>query len=435
MECPSSLETKIDTESLQIIGENAIRFLNDFGLYDENYLPALARLAAGVDQKALSRVLEHGTSDNLRKCLKKASAFEDGAPRESETDGNSKSESYLRKEAEAMDFLVSNTKEKGDRLVTRETIPQLYAKYLGSVNGAPLCYDSFANIYHDLRVIRDKHCETSIYTCVLCDDQFPIAKKLMEILEPGSRDYLECKIIYDRLLAHKEKQRIQKDYFQTVWNHPPEDSVIIAEDAGKRFVNEGKGVVHVMMIRWRENLDIHEHHYFFCIQGNDSPTVSRYSIAQSWLTFRSLNVLKDTVKRIYVFHDGGTNEYNNSSGLLLYASLQRLWNISFTVICFVAYHGKGLWDGLIGNAATIMSSRASLIKIVPELHFNQVFYYRAFASINGIAEQSKSFGIHVCASLLFGFHSFSLLGEFRSRVECQNTSRNHECEEVRVQYD
>lgn len=407
MECPTSVESNIDPESLQLIGENAIRYLNDFALRDDNYLPALNRLCAGVDQKILSRVLEHGTPDNLRKCLKKASAHDDGASRcspESGADGKSKSESYLKKEAEATDFLVLNTKQNKDqRLVTRESIPQLYAKYSGSAKNGVLCYDTFEKIYHELRVLRDRHCETSIYSCVLCDDQFPIAKKLMEILDPDSSDYEECKIIYDRLVEHKEKQHIQRDYFQRLWHHPPDDSVIIAEDAGKRFVNEGKGVVHVMMVRWRENLDIHEHHYFFCIQGNESPTVSRYSIAQSWLTFRSLDVLKDTVKKIYVFHDGGTNEYANSSGLLLYASLQRLWNISFTVICFVAYHGKGLWDGLIGNAATIMSNRAVLIKIVPELHFDQLFYYRSFASIKGKAEQSKAFGINVCVSLSFSF--------------------------------
>lgn len=221
-----------------------------------------------------------------------------------------------------------------------------------------------------------------------------MAAKLLGLLEPGSENYKECKSIYDRLIEHKERQHVQRDYFFKVWNDPPEGTLIVAEDAGKRFVNEGKGVVHVMMLRWKDKeLDdwvIHEHHYFFCLEGSACPTVSRYSIAQTWLTLHSLKVVKDFVKRIFVFHDGGTNEYANSSGLLLYACLQRLWNVKFTIDCFVAYHGKGLWDGLIGTAATIMTNHASLVKIVPDLHFDQLFYYRCFASIKG-----RAYGINV----------------------------------------
>jgi hypothetical protein len=125
---------------------------------------------------------------------------------------------------------------------------------------------------------------------------------------------------------------------------------------------------------------LHEQHYFFCIDDTLHPTVTKYSICKSWLTLRSLGVIGSDIKKIYVFHDGGRNEYNNSSGLLLYSTLQRMWydiknvivlffffflfdvfiviiflilisfrSIEFVVNSFVSYHGKGPWDGLIGS--------------------------------------------------------------------------------------
>jgi hypothetical protein len=78
-----------------------------------------------------------------------------------------------------------------------------------------------------------------------------------------------------------------------------------------------------MLLRFKQDDEVHEQHFFFCITGNTKPTVSRNSIAQSWLTLYHLNSIKENIKSIYVFHDGGTNEYNNSSGLFLYSILQR----------------------------------------------------------------------------------------------------------------
>jgi hypothetical protein len=77
--------------------------------------------------------------------------------------------------------------------------------------------------------------------------------------------------------------------------------------------------------------------------------VSRYSIALSWLSLKKLGAIRDVFEKIIVFHDGGNNEFNNSSGLFLYATLQRCWAIEFEVNAFNSYNGKGPWYGLIGS--------------------------------------------------------------------------------------
>lgn len=123
--------------------------------------------------------------------------------------------------------------------------------------------------------------------------------------------------------THDRDWRQQYHSFQTLWDDPPEFSLVVAEDAGKKFVLGGKACAHVMMLRFKKENTLHEHHYFFGITGNPKPTVSRDSIAQSWLTLHHLKAINPDIKTIYVFHDGGTNEYNNSSGLFLYATFQR----------------------------------------------------------------------------------------------------------------
>jgi hypothetical protein len=46
---------------------------------------------------------------------------------------------------------------------------------------------------------------------------------------------------------------------------------------------------------------------------------------------------------------------------------------------------------------TIMESRSSLIKIIPDLHLNQEFYYRSLATVKGKkAELSEAYAISVC---------------------------------------
>lgn len=158
--------------------------------------------------------------------------------------------------------------------------------------------------------------------------------------------------------------------------------------------------------------ELHESHYFFCVTDNLRPKVSRYSIAQCWLTLFQLGEIKaHPTTKIYVFHDGRTNEYCNASGLLLYATLQDSWKIIFDVNAFISFHGKGPWDGLIGSGSCIMSSRSSLIRYLPELQYNQCFFYRAMATLKGInAEVSKAYEMSVNFGKESGWQAATIKG-------------------------
>jgi len=96
--------------------------------------------------------------------------------------------------------------------------------------------------------------------------------------------------------------KVQAGEFSRLWNDPPAATMIISEDAGKRFVLNGRGLVHVMLVRSKCSNDI------------PKAKVTRYTIAQSWLGLLKLEA--DRVAQsntIHVFHDGGCNEYNNTS--------------------------------------------------------------------------------------------------------------------------
>ena len=77
----------------------------------------------------------------------------------------------------------------------------------------------------------------------------PKAIELLENLDETSKDYTDCKKILENLQLHKINSEIQTNYFLNLWNNPPDNTLLVAEDAGKRFVLEGKGCAHVMMLR------------------------------------------------------------------------------------------------------------------------------------------------------------------------------------------
>lgn len=385
---------------LHQIGENALDLLNDIPLYSEKWIPLLQKLSKGVDPTLLAQHLQHGTPSNVMKSLQKVSSLNiDGLESDLFSDEKAVhhiSQENLQKKEEAREFLVKNTREDrtSHRLITKDSISTLYGDY-EATTPSPVSSGTFNEVYRSLRILRDHHCTHNIYTCPYCDDYLPAAELLLGQLEANSEDHLTCKTIVEKLKKHQEDWKTQSQSFYKLWNDPPDDYLILVEDAGKRHVMDGKGVVMVMALRFKDGGQCREHHYFFCLEGSNV-SVNKASIAQCWLSLRSVEgAIPLTTRVINHWHDGGTNEYNNSSVLMLYSTLQRMWNIKFESNSFVAYHGKGFWDGLIGDAARIMTARASLIEICPDLHYDQDFYYRSVATIGGKADVSKTFKIQV----------------------------------------
>jgi hypothetical protein len=262
-------------------------------------------------------------------------------------------EPKLEEKRVAENFLVSHTKEQDSshRLITTQSIPELHVDYLVSCKCNAISLPTFTEVYHHMRVLRNKHAKYTIYHCPKCSDHLPLARKLVDTIDPNDQpdDFAEATRVLNKLMLHRDNALRQSAVFDRLWDDPPPSSVVVAEDAGKRFVLDGKGVAHVMMLKYRDLLgNVHEKHYFFCISDSAVPKVTRYSIATSWLTLHEKKAFPEYLKKVYVFHDGGRNEYNNSSGLLLYACLQKMLNLEFVVSIFVSYHGKGVWDGLLG---------------------------------------------------------------------------------------
>ena len=249
-----NLKNEPSSDLLIRLGKNALLTLNNIQAYSKNWIPMLNLLAAGISFSELSEFVNHaGTSSSLAKAMQKASNLNDNPLIERV---HSEKPSVIVKEKEkiaAEDFLISHTKEsKAHRLVTKESISSLYIEYVGTVDD-PLHQDTFTEVYRHLRILKDKHCEYSIYTCPKCQDDFPAAEALVRKLESEgqqqSEDYKEALRIYQHLEEHKSKSTIQTNYFAKLWDEPPESCLIVAEDAGKRFVLDGKGCAHIMMTR------------------------------------------------------------------------------------------------------------------------------------------------------------------------------------------
>lgn len=151
----------------------------------------------------------------------------------------------------AKEFIVAHTLKKNQRLISKVRKFDLYREYCDETQN-PLCKNKFLEVYQDLRVLRDKHCKYDVYSCPQCDDQFPLAKSLLDVIDVNSEDYKTLKTIYDSLIQHKgiflislnyynllidvERKNIQTEAFYKLWSNPPENGIVIAEDAGKRFV-------------------------------------------------------------------------------------------------------------------------------------------------------------------------------------------------------
>jgi hypothetical protein len=79
-----------------------------------------------------------------------------------------------------------------------------------------------------------------------------VAEAILQKIDNNNEDYKVIKQIYDNIVAHKgkldfiimaflqliilERKKIQTESFYEPWNNPPQFSLVVAEDAGKRFV-------------------------------------------------------------------------------------------------------------------------------------------------------------------------------------------------------
>jgi hypothetical protein len=217
------------------VGQNAIELLNTIPLYNGSWMSLLQKLSKGTDPIELSEYLTHGSEDNVWKSLEKVESLNSNdieLPLFCEKKKESKKDLvYERQEKEAEDFLVNCTREDANnhRLYTTESVTKLYDEYRGSVPD-PISLESFSNTYSSLRILREKHCKHDIYTCPKCNDQLPLARQLVEQLEPTSPDYERTKEIYEKLLSHQERWHIQTDSFYALWNNPPDDTIVLAEE-------------------------------------------------------------------------------------------------------------------------------------------------------------------------------------------------------------
>jgi hypothetical protein len=245
-------EYSAPNELLTTIGRNSLDLLNEIPLNHPSWIPFLQKLTKEIDPQELAPFLSHGTPGNLRKCLNaviELNEQEIQLPIFEMKKDRDKIEEFSEREEKAREFLVNNTKEdeKSHRLITKDSIPDIYDNYIKTTKD-PICLNSFINVYRSLRILRDRHCKTDIYTCPYCDDYFPLVEQLLLILDSNSDDYLKCQLLKKKLENHQKKEKTQTHYFYSLWKNPPSDSVIVCEDAGKRFVLDGITSIIILII-------------------------------------------------------------------------------------------------------------------------------------------------------------------------------------------
>lgn len=255
-------------ELLLELGRNALSSLNSVPNYSRNFIPLLNLLGTGITPSELSPFVDHGTSSAFTKAMHKASNLSENPLIEPISQKKPKSVKVVEKN-EAQEYLVSHTKqvESSHRLITKESVSSLFADYVATVEN-PLEKGAFTEVYRHLRIIKDKHCNYNIYNCPKCEDDLPIAEALVIKLvsQPQHReDYEKAYQVYQNILEHKSKAQSQTNSFETLWHSPPEFSLIVAEDAGKRFVLDGKGCAHIMMTRYSKNNGTYYFFLFFKI--------------------------------------------------------------------------------------------------------------------------------------------------------------------------
>lgn len=210
-------------ELLIRLGKNALSTLNCIHNYSRIWIPMLNLLAANIEPSELFPFLDHGSKSAFSKAMTKASSLIENSLVEHVTP-----EEVIVKEKEkneAREFLISHTKEnKAHRLITKESVSTLFTEYIESVQ-EPLEVNAFTDVYHDLRILKDKHCIYSIYSCPKCEDDLPTAESLLKKLKDQEgheqkEDFKTVSEIYQHLSHHKAKAKVQTNCFESLWANP-----------------------------------------------------------------------------------------------------------------------------------------------------------------------------------------------------------------------
>lgn len=171
------------------IFRNVMNTLNCVPKYSKYWLPLLSCLAVDVDPHDLGRFV-HRSASSLSESLGKSLLLEENLFFISPTAMAEKKKlsknvyNETPKKDVAAQFLVEHTKETqhSHRLITKEPLSSIFAEYIGQIPD-PLSIGTFTEVYKHERILRDKHCEHTIYACPICDDLLPQALALELVLK------------------------------------------------------------------------------------------------------------------------------------------------------------------------------------------------------------------------------------------------------------
>lgn len=115
----------------------------------------------------------------------------------------------IAQKEEAMEWTTEHTREDKDhRLRTAQSKETLYAEYVGATSN-PLSKHRFVEVYRQMRVIREKHCGTDVYSCPICTHSGPQAEAKLANASPNSAEYLALEEEVKAYHNHKEAAKTQ----------------------------------------------------------------------------------------------------------------------------------------------------------------------------------------------------------------------------------
>jgi hypothetical protein len=177
----------------------------------------------------------------------------------------------------------------------------------------------FVRVQKKLRIHQAKHKLYDLFSCPKCPKKLKLEEQLHICRDPDVIADIETKI--KAIEYHQLVAKAQWESFHETCDELDAKSCLILQDFGKQYTQEGKAVVHVMILFYKINNELVWRYLDFFDADKCGQSGFEF-VEASWLSLIEMGVLTH-FSNVHVWSDGGGADYYNTTYIYFFSSLQR----------------------------------------------------------------------------------------------------------------
>lgn len=308
-----------------------------------------------------------------------------------------------------------------DRLETTQTRSALYHIYRDDYDNQ-LGYGVFLRVYRDLHVLKAKHSLFDLFGCELCHTGIPGYQDLISMVsDPVLKATYELNI--QKISLHQFLASKQRTAYQKMINNLSLNECVIIQDFGKKFTQDGKAVILVLVMFFK--VESHIQWRYFDFFGKKGKSGFAF-VEKAWLCLLKSSAFH-SFSHIHVWSDGCTSEFYNSSALYFFSTFKDTFHITVDVSFFEAYHGHSICDSHLGTGKRKVKKLEQYLVST----YSETFVYEVFSSLKNTSGQTLGpvDKATIVAKTLHGIHEFKhFTFEETGKVHCFHFTGSSEFE-------